>query len=125
MEVLLLGAAAAICSLAVKARNRRRRRRIWTKKWILLRQRHGAYNALLRELQDTDPASARNFLTMDAAAFADLLELVGPQIAKKDTVMRTAIPAGERLALTLRFLASGKLASLEALLISSFLSCDF
>ena len=36
-----------------------------------------------------------------------LLGLVGPLIQKKDTNLRKAIPAAERLMLTMRFLASG------------------
>lgn len=36
-----------------------------------------------------------------------ILNNVGPLIAKTDTIMRKAIPAQERLAITLRFLASG------------------
>jgi len=44
---------------------------------------------------------------MSPERFEHLLELVGPKISKKDTRFRNAIPAAERLALTLRFLASG------------------
>lgn len=46
-------------------------------------------------------------MTVDDFEF--LLEKVTPLIAKKNTVMRDAIPAAERLALTLRYLATGKL----------------
>ena len=44
---------------------------------------------------------------MSPERFKHLLQLVGPKISKKDTRLRNAIPAAERLALTLRFLASG------------------
>lgn len=44
---------------------------------------------------------------MSAEDFEILLNKVGPHIAKKDTKWRKAIPANERLALTLRFLATG------------------
>jgi hypothetical protein len=40
--------------------------------------------------------------------FLYLVEKVSPLIEKKNTVMRNAIPADERLALTLRYLATGK-----------------
>ena len=44
---------------------------------------------------------------MNAHSFNELLCMVKPFISKKDTVMREAIPPGERLALTLRYLATG------------------
>ena len=45
---------------------------------------------------------------MSPTRFEHLLALVAPHITKKDTNFRKAIPAQERLALTLRFLASGE-----------------
>ena len=44
---------------------------------------------------------------MNAATFETLLNMVAPLIFRKDTNMREAIPPGERLVLTLRFLATG------------------
>ena len=44
---------------------------------------------------------------MSPERFDHLLRLVGPLITKKNTRFRDAIPAGERLTITLRFLASG------------------
>ena len=44
---------------------------------------------------------------MSPERFEHLLQLIGPKITKEDTRFRKSIPAGERLALTLRFLASG------------------
>ena len=45
---------------------------------------------------------------MSPERFDHLLSLVDPIISKKDTNFRKAISAGERLAVTLRFLASGE-----------------
>lgn len=45
---------------------------------------------------------------MSALDFEHLLEKITPIIKKKDTVMRNSIPPGERLVLTLRFLATDK-----------------
>ncbi|ESO83759.1 hypothetical protein LOTGIDRAFT_132951, partial [Lottia gigantea] len=47
----------------------------------------------------------KNFLRMNRASFQELLELLDPVIRRNDTNMRECITAGERLALTLRFLA--------------------
>ena len=44
---------------------------------------------------------------MSPERFEHLLQLTGHELSKKDTRFRKAIPAAERLALTLRFLASG------------------
>ena len=70
-----------------RARRRRRNRQIWTREWIQARSRH--------------------FLRMDAATFDELLAMVRPHITFRDTNMRKAISPGERLAVTLRFLATG------------------
>lgn len=44
---------------------------------------------------------------MDTDSFEFILKKISHRITKNDTVMRKAIPADERLALTLRFLATG------------------
>ncbi len=44
---------------------------------------------------------------MSTDDFQFLVEKVSPLIEKETTVMREAIPAAERLAVTLRFLATG------------------
>lgn len=48
-----------------------------------------------------------NFCRMSSSDFEYLLEKISPLIAKKDTLWRKAIPAKVRLAVTLRFLATG------------------
>jgi hypothetical protein len=100
--------AALIIALLLKKRSKRRRtRRVWVRQWIRNRPTQGAYNHLLRELRMTDSSGFRNFLRMDECTFEVLLAKVAPLITHKDTKMRKAIPAGERLALTLRFLSTG------------------
>ncbi|GLH04385.1 uncharacterized protein GBIM_10108 [Gryllus bimaculatus] len=58
---------------------------------------------LLLELHDF-----QNFLGMNGELFDELVALVTPQIEKKNTVIRDAIPASQRLSITLRYLATGK-----------------
>jgi hypothetical protein len=103
----LIAAAAVIVLVLLPMR--RRRRTLWQRDWVKGRLEFGAYNALLAELRKTDPTSAKNFLRMDDVAFQELLQLVRPLIEKQSTRMRRSIPAEERLALTLRFLASGEI----------------
>ena len=101
-------ACAVIVAILLRRRRRNRRnRRVWTRQWIR-RQDFDAYHHLMQELRISDTTSYRNFLRMDAPTFRELLGLVGPLITYKDTVMWQAISPGERLALTLRFLATGE-----------------
>lgn len=64
-------------------------------------------STLLAELQQEPSGKFENFCRMSATDFEFLLGQVGPLIQKQDTNMRLAIPAKERLAVTLRFLATG------------------
>ncbi|XP_064077727.1 uncharacterized protein LOC135195401 [Macrobrachium nipponense] len=45
---------------------------------------------------------------MDDSTFRKLLDLVAPHIQRKDTCMRSAISPRDRLAATLRYLATGR-----------------
>ena len=93
--------------LLQRQRQRRRRRRTkWVKEWIRLRKIKGAYASLLKELDDQSE-DFRKFLRMDGNAFRELLAMVKEKISKKDTKFRKSICAEERLAITLRFLATG------------------
>nr|CAH7759132.1 unnamed protein product [Callosobruchus chinensis] len=60
-------------------------------------------NALLR---DMDSGHLKNFMRMTAEDFERLIILVGPKISKMYTKFRKAIPVQDRLAITLRFLAT-------------------
>jgi hypothetical protein len=44
---------------------------------------------------------------MNNSDFENILSMIAPKIIKKDTSFRKAIPVSQRLAVTLRFLASG------------------
>ena len=69
-----------------RARRRRRNRTVWVRDWIRSHPCHGAFHSLVQELRLGDEAAPR----------------------LKSLHLRQAIPAGERLALILRFLASGE-----------------
>lgn len=84
-----------------------RTRSVWTKHWVARREKESFFAKLMVELRSEEPELYRNFLRMTAAQFDHLLELVKPQIEKLNTNMRMSISAGERLALTLRYLATG------------------
>lgn len=88
---------------------RKKLRTTWTRPWILNRATEGCSQKLLQEFsaQDDQKHLYENFLRMDSATFEELLELVSPLIQKQETNMRKPISPRERLAVTLRFLASG------------------
>lgn len=96
-------ALAIVISFACKEPKKRR----WSKDWYLKRAKFTHHN-LLRELKLCEPNDYHNFLRMDEELFNELLEIISPIITKKDTVMRKAISAKERLTTTLRFLATGR-----------------
>lgn len=81
------------------------KRRRW--EWYLKREEFTSEN-LLRELKLSEPRDYQNFLRMNNDSFNELLEMISPIITKQDTVMRKAISPTERLATTLRFLATGR-----------------
>ena len=78
-----------IISLLIKKYNVKKR--IWTRKWIELRPTNGAYNQLLRELDQEDPQCLRNFLRMDRIAFNEIAALIRPIIQKQTTRFRSPI----------------------------------
>ncbi|VEN36077.1 unnamed protein product [Callosobruchus maculatus] len=64
-------------------------------------------NMLRNELLLEDPNRYKNFLRMDNECFNKLLRMILPDIEKQNTKLRECISAEDRLAVTLRFLASG------------------
>ncbi|KAM4045321.1 uncharacterized protein ACNLHF_009133 [Anomaloglossus baeobatrachus] len=88
-------------------RRSKRKRRMWTREWLLKRSEI-SHIQLLRQLHGKDPQDFRNYLRMTEESFKMLLEMVTPLIQRKDTLMRAAVPVDERLAVTLRFLATGR-----------------
>jgi acyl-CoA thioesterase FadM len=62
---------------------------------------------LLTELE-VDGPSYRRYMRMDRCHFQDLVERVAPFISRCNTKFHDAISVEERLAVTLRFLATGR-----------------
>lgn len=82
-----------------------RKRRWWTRKFLEESSYYG--QNLLSDLRLEDGAGFRNFTRMTPTDFEILLGFVGPKISKKCTRYRASISATIRLAVTLRYLASG------------------
>jgi hypothetical protein len=81
------------------------------KHFFLKRPKSGFYEKINLELKSAEHAMYKNFLRKSSSDFDYLLSSVGPFIAKQNTCMRNAVSAGERLAITLRYIASGKIFS--------------
>ena len=88
--------------------NRKRNRLIWVRPWIARKDERGVYNQLVQELALEDETSYRDFFRMDKHQFRFIADVVGPRISKQDTKLRPSIKPQERLAVTLRFLATGE-----------------
>ena len=101
-----------IVFLLILLMRRRRRMRaacrtIWSRTWIQSTSGINLLN-LLQELEEEDPEKFRQYHRFDINSFRNILRMVRPYIKKKDTVMRASISPGERLSVTLRFLATGE-----------------
>ena len=106
-KILALCVIAAIIVKKKREQKKRRSRKVWMKEWLKNQEQFGAYHQLKKKL-NFDTSSYCNFLRMNASTFEELLGKVAPLFTHQDTIMPQTIPAGERLALTLRFIATGK-----------------
>lgn len=108
--------AAAACVIICSAKRKRAKRRFWVRPSLEAKKKYSSSD-LLQDLQRDDinlltgelrtDGSFKNFLRMTSSDFEYLILLIGERIGKKNTPFRDAIPVKERLAVTLRFLATG------------------
>ena len=76
----VLAASATVLANVLSRRQRRRKnkvKRLWIRQWIQMRQQHGAYHCLLRELRMSDKPSYKNFLRIDEGSFGSSLPEIG------------------------------------------------
>lgn len=107
-DLFLLGAAYFIIN-----KKNKNKRRFWVRP--SLRQKgENVASKLLQDLREDDisiggelRSSFKNFLRMSSTDFENLFCLIGPIISKSNTNYRDSIPAVDRFAITLRFLATG------------------
>ncbi|XP_049304029.1 putative nuclease HARBI1 [Bactrocera dorsalis] len=95
-----------LIATAIKKKREKRKRSVWSKQWFLKRDKLGQQK-ILKELEFSAESDFKNYVRMSKETFDELLAKVAPLIKKNYTIMRKAIPVHHRLALTLRFLASG------------------
>ena len=88
---------------------------VWMKDFLRLRRQHGIFWTLLHEWCNPrslgHSAHFKEFLRIDVELFNEILNVVTPYIIRHDTNFRQCVTPGERLAITLRYLAAGGLYS--------------
>ena len=82
-------------------------KRFWRRGIFRDRKLYSEYYTLYQQLRNSDRELHYRYLRMSKDRFDHLLTLITDKITKKDTKLREAITAEERLVITLRYLASG------------------
>ena len=82
-------------------------KRFWRRGIFKDREVHSEYYKLYQSLRDSDREFYYRYLRMSKERFDHLLSLVREKITEKDTRLREAITAEERLVITLRYLSAG------------------
>ncbi|CAB3219995.1 unnamed protein product [Arctia plantaginis] len=96
---------AVVLAFALK---RKRCRKRWVKNWVLKRNQYTHLNITQEMLLGDDLNDYAIYFRMSEDLFEKLLNLASPYITKQDTHMRQAISPREKLAVTLRYIATGR-----------------
>ncbi len=91
----------------------RNRQQYNMREWIARREERGVYHQLIREIEVEDQTGYREFFRVTKEQFIFLVETVRPLITKQEqpfpiNLFRSTIKPDERVAVTLRFLATGE-----------------
>ena len=100
IQIILL-----IDALEEENEEKTRDRQVWARDWMRRRQARGAF---VPELASEDEEAFINYFRMNQVKFHFVTARIQEKIAKKNTLMREAISPAERLAVTLRYLATGE-----------------
>ena len=101
-------AAAAIAVPLCCKEDTEKRRKEWVKPWLQRRNTHGFYSQLLSELRSEEVEIYKNYLRMTTENFNEILVLIRDDIPRKiHQCVREPIPPEIKLAVTIRFLATG------------------
>ena len=67
--VCLAASVGAHAAILHSTKSSEKKRRVWVKKWLLERQKKGAYKGIVSDLRLTDPEDFRKFLRMNTETF--------------------------------------------------------
>jgi hypothetical protein len=83
---------------------RKRRGQGKRKRWVqpFFRDKLNSSARIVSKEINQDPELFKSFHRMNIENFSLFMDLVGPQVRRKDTTFRTAVPAEERLLISLR-----------------------
>ena len=86
----------------------RRRHNMWVRPWLMQREEKGAYHNIMADLYATDIPGFTNYMRMTPEFFEMIKTRLEPHLARQATNYRAPISVGEKLALTIRYLATGE-----------------
>ena len=86
----------------------RRRHNMWVRPWLMQREERGAYHNIMADLYATDIPGFTNYMRMTPEFFEMIKTRLEPHLARQATNYRASISVGEKLALTIRYLATGE-----------------
>ena len=92
-------------ALLILRRLRRKKRRVWVREILCKRRQEGAHHLLIPQLM-SDGQHYKKFFRLSKEDYGYILDKVSPIIARKDSNLRQSITPSERLAVTLRYLAT-------------------
>lgn len=111
---------AAACLLAVaavkkararemhkKTKKERKKRSVWVREWLTKRNKYGMYHKLMKHLRQGDEPAFKNFVRIDPEMFNQMVDDLMPRLQKTNTNFRKSLSVGLKLAITLRYLATG------------------
>ena len=91
-----------------RPRRRIRPRRWYRRPWIEQRPDFGHFEKFLPHCRETDPESYKYFVRLDPDLFEEMLARIEHRIKKTHTNLKKPLEPGLKLAVTLRFLATGE-----------------
>ena len=83
-------------------------RRWYVRPWVHRRNQFGQYATFMPECRHSDPQYFRYFVRMEPALFDFILTRIEHRIKKQDSNFKKTLDPGLKLAVTLRFLATGE-----------------
>ena len=84
----------------------RRRHNMWVRPWLLQREERGVYHNIMADLYATNIQGFTNYMWMTPEFFEMIKTRLEPHLARQVTNYRAPISVGEKLALTIRYLAT-------------------
>ena len=108
LSTMAIQQAAAIFTILILEEDKPRTRGK-TRAWVKRRREKGAFSNIVQELRMENTAGFKEMMRMDYETFSTLLRIIEPDISPQESYHGNAtISAKERLALTIRFLATGE-----------------